>query len=188
MQTAALLLSLCVAQDYMKMMKPYEESPEDLAVAKQLLVIDQAIGAQDGEAADAALAKLRAMKPKKQLAALMKSKEPLRRALTVMGMRLLPLKRMWDDLRYMLMDSSAPVRAQVLMYAAEQPQGIDLDAITMSMSDADPNVRLATITAVMKVARKKERAEELFRMRLKEEKEPMIVQRLKAALTVLGSP
>jgi hypothetical protein len=179
-------MSFAVSQDYMKYMKPYEESPQDLLVVKQLMAVDQALGEKKDDVLAAELEKLRAMKPKKNFDNLTRSKDPMKRALTVLGMRLLPVKRAWDDLRFMLMDSAAPVRRQVLLYAQDQPQGIDVDAVTMSISDPEPAVRIAAVGAIMKTAKKKEQAVEVLRARLKQETDANVQRQIKLALTVLA--
>jgi hypothetical protein len=181
-----LLMSFAVSQDYMKYMKPYEESPQDLAVAKQLEAVDVALGEQRPDAAQE-IEKLRAMKPKKNLLNLMRSKDPVRRALTVLGMRVLQLKRMWEDLRYLLMDSAAPVRRQVLLYVQENPKGIHVEGVQMSLSEPDPAVRVAAVGAVVKTAKKPAVAVELLRSRFKEEKDPAVQKQIKLGLTVLGA-
>ncbi|MCC6809742.1 MAG: hypothetical protein IT381_20100 [Deltaproteobacteria bacterium] len=182
-----LLLSFVVTQDYMKYMKPYEESPEDLAVAKQMLAIEKA-GLEQNEALfGQEVQKLIAMKPKKQLVNLMRSKDPVRRAHCVLGHRLLPIKRAWEDLRFLLMDASPDVRRQVMLYAQEQPAGIDVGGVQMTLSDVDANVRVAAVGAVVKTARKKEVAIDLLRTRLKEEKDPAVIKQLKTGLIVLGA-
>lgn len=182
------LVSFIVGQDYMKMMKPYEESPQDLVVAKQMAAVDAAMGQGKSDVAATELEKLRAMKPKKNLEALLKSKDPNRRALAVLGLRLLPVKRMWEDLRFMLMDSAPQVRWQVLLYAGEFPQGIEVESVQMSLSDSEPLVRVAAIGAVIKTARKKEAAAELLRMRYQDEKDPQVLQKVKLGFTILGLP
>ena len=179
------LISLFVAQDYMKMMKPYEETPQDMAVVRQLVALDQAQGTQNSEQVAAELTKLRAMKPSKNLQALMKSKDPMRRALTVMGLRMLPVKRVWEDLRYMLMDSDPQVRRQVMIYAQTLPQGIEVEALQMSLADSEPMVRQAAIGAILKTSKRKANSKELFKSRLEQEKDPNVVRTLKSALMVL---
>lgn len=182
---AAALLSLFIGQDYAKMMKPYEETPQDLAVLQQLVALDQAQGTQNSAQVNVELTKLRAMKPSKNLQALMKSKDPMRRALTVMGLRMLPVKRVWEDLRFMLMDSDPQVRRQVMIYAQTLPQGIEMEALQMSLADAEPMVRQAAIGAILKTSRKKALSKELFKSRLEQEKDPNVVRTLKSALMVL---
>ncbi len=182
------LPAVAAAEDYMKYMKPYEESPADLDTAKLLSSIDQAVAANDKTTYEVGLAKLRGKKPRKNIENLLRSQDPMRRALAVMGHRLLPIKRAWDDLRFMLMDSNPMVRWQVMLYAAAEPQGIDLDGIKMSLSDPHPEVRGAAVFAVLKVARKNEQAIELFRMRWKEEKDPAVKQKLRTGFTLLGVP
>lgn len=174
------------ATDIMKMMQPYKESPEDLAVARALLDIDQATMAGDEAASNAALARFRAMKPQKNLKNLMRSKSAETRALTVMGFRLLPLKRAWEDLRYMLMDSSVPVRRQVMFYVQEHPQGISLESVQLSLSDPDAAVRQPAVGAVLKTAKSKGQAAELFSARYREEKDPNVLKALRLGFTALG--
>ena len=184
----AFLPATASAQDFMKYMKPYEESPADLQIIKQLNEIDATITAHDKEKYDQAVERFRALKPRKALNNIARSKTPQNRALAVMGYRLLPAKRIWDELRFMLMDSEPMVRRQCMLYAAEFPQGITLDGVTMPLSDGSPDVRIAAIFAVAKVAKKKEDAAALFRKRLKEEKDPNVIGKLKVGFALLGMP
>jgi HEAT repeat protein len=176
------------AEDFMKYMKPYEESPQDAEALRLVSAVDQAIGNNDKVAYDLALLKLRAANPKKQLGSCLRAQDGTKRALAIMGHRLLPIKRAFEDLRFMLMDSNPMVRWQVMLYAADLPQGIDVDMLKMSLSDTHPEVRSAAIVAVAKVARRKEEAAELFRMRLKEETDPNVIKKLKVGFTLLGMP
>jgi HEAT repeat protein len=185
------LLSLLVsshatAQDFMKIMKPYEESLQDSAVLAQVAEIDKALSAQDRAAYDRELTKLRDMKPKKNLESTLRSQKGVNRALAVMGMRVLPAKREWDDLRYMLMDSTPMVRRQVLLYASEQPQGISLEAVQMSLQDGSPEVRSAAVLAIVNVAKKKEQAAEVLRSRLRTETDATVIAKIRLGFTLMG--
>ncbi len=166
----------------------HEEDQHDLDVLKVLAFIDNAVANSKNDDVQSGLTRLRQLGGRNALENIIKLKEPQKRALGVLGYRVLPVANGWADLQILVVDPSPIVRRQVMFYAARQPQGIDIDNIKMSLQDSAPEVRAAAVTALIHVAKKPAVAGDFLKKRLQSEKDPTVIRALRIGLTALGLP
>lgn len=182
------LIALCwIAQFELQL----EEKPKDREVAATLSALDASVTAGDKIAIDANVKKLKQQGGRNAVERLLKSMEPEKRALAVFGFRMLKVGNAWSDIMIMIADPKPMVRRQVYFYAPVA-RGVEVSDVKIGLHDFAPEVRMAAISAIVKVAEGKPRqikvAGEALRARFETEKDPNVRRGIEVGLMSLGLP
>lgn len=167
-----------------------EETPKDKQVAAELMALDQAVVEGRTLEVDARIKKLKQMGGRNAVDRLLKAADAQKRALAIFGLRMLQVRNAWGDILIMLADPQPIVRRQVYLYAPIARA--DIGDIKMGLNDFVPDVRLAAVSGIVKLATDRPKAAkaacELLRKRLANEADGNVRRGLEVGLLALGEP